>query len=465
MTASGVFLAFGLFVALYLSVWSVAQLAMGPVAAVFLWRHERRTTRRARALIGHLASPPRVSIVVPAYNEGTTVVESMRALLALEYEHCEIVLVNDGSKDDTLGVLSRTFELIEAPVAFDQPLSSAPVRGCYRSIAQPRLVVIDKENGGSKADAVNAGINAATGSLVLVVDADTLIEPEAVNRAVLQFLEDPYTIAVGGNIAITNGCRIEGGRIKSIELPRSWFARWQVIEYMRSFMLFRLASASTNGVVLISGAFGMFLRSAVIAVGGFDRTAIGEDMDLTMRLQAFYRRRGQRFRIAFDPNPLGWTQAPEDWASLRSQRCRWRRGLLQVLWRHRRLILNPRFGVVGLGVMPYVTLFEGIGPLIEALGYGLLFAGVLAGWLNVWHWLTLVGVSLVFGAAVTLLAVLLSDLATHRYLSGGDLVMLVVAALSESFGYRQLNAWWSLVGTAQALGGKRGWGAMTRRAF
>jgi cellulose synthase/poly-beta-1,6-N-acetylglucosamine synthase-like glycosyltransferase len=460
-----VFLTFGLFVALYVSVWSVAQLAMGPVAAVFLWRHQRRTTRRARALIDRLDSPPGVSIVVPAYNEALTIIDSVQALLALKYERCEIVLVNDGSNDATLDVLTRAFELIEAPLAFEQPLPSAPVRGCYRSVVQPRLVVIDKENGGSKADAANAGINAATGALVVVVDADTLIEPEAVNRAALEFLEDRFTIAVGGNVAITNGCRIEGGRITRIELPRSWLARFQIIEYMRSFMLFRLASASTNGVVIISGAFGMFLRSAVIAVGGFDRTAIGEDMDLTVRLQKFYRQRRQRFRIAFDPNPLGWTQAPEDWHSLKAQRCRWRRGLLQVLWRHRRLMLNPRFGSVGLGVMPYVGLFEGVGPLLEAIGYGVTFAGVLAGWIELRHWLALVGVSIVFGTAVTLFAVLLSDVATRRYLRGADLVMLVVVAIGESFGYRQLNSWWACVGTVQAMTGKGGWGPMTRRAF
>ena len=240
-------------------------------------------------------------------------------------------------------------------------------------------MVVDKENGGCKADAANAGINAASGTLVMALDADTVLESDALSRAVLPFLEDPVTVAVGANVGIANGCHIEHGRIADVALPRSWFARFQVVEYMRSFLLFRLACASQNAVVLISGAFGLFRRDAVIAVGGYDRTAIGEDMDLTIRLQRHFRERREPFRIAFDPNPLCWTQAPEDWRSLQSQRCRWRRGLLQVLWRYRRMIGNPRYGKVGLAALPYVAFFEGLGPLLEIGGYSRDVSGRSAG--------------------------------------------------------------------------------------
>src|SRR5581483_3885124 len=219
-----------------------------------------------------------------------------------------------------------------------------------------------KDNGGCKADAANAGINAASGGLVLIIDADTVLEPDALSRAVVPFLEDSATVAVGGNVAITNGCRIDHGRIVEVRLPRNWLARFQIVEYMRAFLLFRLACASINAVVLISGAFGLFRRDAVIAVGGYAPTATGEDIDLTIRLQQHFRARGEPIRIAFDPNPLGWTQAPDDWRSLRSQRYRWRRGLLQSLWRHRRVIGRARFGVVGLLVLPYMLVIEGVGP-------------------------------------------------------------------------------------------------------
>lgn len=456
---------FALLVATFFMVYSLLQIAMGVTASRFLWIHRHRNTEASRALAGEMDGRPLVSIVVPAHNEELTIVESVRALLAVEYDPVEIVIVNDGSRDGTLDVLSRTFDLVAAPVAFAQPLKSAAVHASYRSIAEPRLVVIDKDNGGSKSDAVNAGINAAAGTLVLVIDADTVLDPEAVGRAVLPFLERPETIAVGSYIAIANGCRIEGGRIVSVDLPRNWLARFQIIEYMRSFLLFRLSCAARNGVVLISGAFGMFQRSALIAVGGYDRTAIGEDMDLTIRLQKHYRERGIPFHIAFDPNPLGWTQAPEDWMSFRSQRTRWRRGLLQVLWRHRRMIGNPRFGVVGLSILPFIAVFEGLGPLLEMLGYLLTISLALLGVVYWPYYVAVIAVAVVFGLAVTLTAVLLSDVATHRYMEEGDLVSLVVAAVAESVGYRQVNVWLSVVGTVEAMTGKGGWGKMTRRAF
>jgi cellulose synthase/poly-beta-1,6-N-acetylglucosamine synthase-like glycosyltransferase len=445
--------------------WNLSQIAMSPLAAVMLSRHRRRHTRRARGLARGVAVPPLVSIVVPAYNEDLTIVESIRALLALDYEPREVVIVNDGSTDGTLSLLQQTFQLVSAPLAFVQPLPSEPVRGIYRSVSEPDLVVVDKANGGCKSDAVNAGINAASGTLVLVIDADTVLAADALSRAVLPFLEDPVTVAVGGNVAIANGCHIEHGRITSIALPRSWLARFQVVEYLRAFLLFRLACASQNAVVIISGACGLFRRDAVIAVGGYDRTAIGEDMDLTIRLQRHFRARREPARIAFDPNPLAWTQAPEDWRSLRSQRYRWRRGLLQTLWRYRRMIGNPRFGTVGFGSLPYVAFFEGLGPLLEAGGYLVTIGAAALGYLNWEYCGMMIAVSVLLGAAVTLLAVLLSDVTSRQYVQGRDLALLVAVAILESFGYRQVNSLWGCVGTVQALTGKGGWGSMKRRAF
>jgi cellulose synthase/poly-beta-1,6-N-acetylglucosamine synthase-like glycosyltransferase len=354
---------------------------------------------------------------------------------------------------------------VPAPHAFTQPIATALVREIYRSIRDPGLVVADKENGGSKADTTNAGINAASGLLVLIIDADTVLEPDALSRAVMPFLEDPAMVAVGGNVAIVNGCHIEQGRIASVALPRSWLARFQIVEYMRAFLLFRLACASINAVVLISGAFGRFRRDAVIAVGGYDRTAIGEDFDLTIRIQRHFRGRGEPIRIAFDPNPLGWTQAPEDWRSLRAQRYRWRRGLLQSLWRYRGVIGRRRFGAVGLGALPFMLVFEGLGPLLEVAGYAITAIAAALGLINWEYFRMLLVASVMFGAAVTFMAVLLSDVATRRYMGGRDLAMLVAVVFLESFGYRQLISWWGCVGTVQAMSGKGGWGPMKRRAF
>lgn len=459
-------IAFSLVIATYFVVWHSSQLAMTPIAALYLWRQQQRHTPRARAVVRHLASQPLVSVVVPAFNEELTIVESLLALLALDYETREIVVVNDGSTDGTLAALSAAFQLTPASFAFVQPIKTAALRGVYRSIVEPDLVVVDKTNGGCKADAANAGINVASGLLVLVIDADTVLEPDALSRAVVPFLEDPATVAVGGNIAITNGCRIDRGRIASVALPDSWLARFQIIEYIRSFLLFRLACASVNGVVLISGAFGLFRRDSLIAVGGYDPTAIGEDMDLTVRLQQLFRELDQPMRIAFDPHPLGWTQVPEDLRSLRSQRQRWRRGLLQVLWRQRGMIGSPRFGTVGLGVLPYIVIFDGIGPLIEVIGFGVTAAAALLGVLSWWYFGVLTASSVLLGSAVTLAAVLLSDVSSRRYMRGRDLLLLVTVAILENFGYRQLNSWWGVVGTAQAVSGRGGgWGVIKRRGF
>ena len=447
----------------YFMAWALTQIGMAAIAAASMWQHERRQSRRAMALVDRI-SPPLVSIVVPAHNEELTIVESLRGLLAFDYPR-EIVVVNDGSSDGTLPLLQRTFQLLPAPLAYVQPLPSAHVRGIYRSASDPALVVIDKESAGSKADASNAGINAASGELVLVMDADTVLAPDALSRSVLPFLEDRTTVAVGSDVMIINGSTIDHGRVTDVALPRSWFARLQIVEYMRAFRLFRMACATANGLLILSGAFALFRRDAVIAVGGYDGTAIGEDMDLTVRLQQHFRRRREPFRIVFIPSPLCFTQAPEDWISLRSQRLRWRRGLLQVLWRHRAMIGNPRYGVVGMGMLPYTVVFEGLAPLLEFSSYLIMSIVFLMGGVDLRHYVLVVLIWTLFGTAVTMTAVLLNDVATHKYMRGGDLVRLIAVALVENYGYRQLNAWWGCVGTIQAITGTGGWGTMKRRAF
>jgi cellulose synthase/poly-beta-1,6-N-acetylglucosamine synthase-like glycosyltransferase len=457
--------AFSLLVTAYFVLWNGSLIVMCGIAAIVTRTYVRRRTARDRALARHLASPPLVSVIVPAFNEALTITESIRTMLRIDYEPCEVVVVNDGSSDDTLRVLQEAFQLVPAPVAFEQPLRSAQVRAIYRSSHEPALVVIDKERGGSKSDPVNAGINAASGTLVLVIDADTVIEPDGVSRAVLPFLEDARTVAVGANLGVANGSHIENGRIEAVRLPRSWFARFQVVEYMRSFLLFRTACAPVNALNNISGAFGLFRRDVVIAVGGYDRRAIGEDMDMTMRLHEYFRSRREPYRIAYDPFTLCSTQVPEDYASLSGQRTRWRRGLLQVLWSRRRMIGNPRSGILGTCVLPYILVTEGLGPLLEIAGYVVTTVAALLGFLNWHHYRLLLAASFLFGIASTLAAVLLSDVATRRYMRGRDLGLLVAAAILENFGYRQLNAWWSCVGTMQFLTRRRGWGVMNRRVF
>ena len=410
--------------------------------------------------------PRFVSIVVPAYNEELTIVESLRALLALDYQPREIVIVNDGSTDGTLALLQETFQLVPAPLAFDQPLPSAPVRGVYRSVSEPDLVVVDKQNGGCKADAANAGINAASGVLVLVIDADTMLEADALSRAVLPFLEDPATVAVGGNVGIANGCRIEHGRVVDVALPRSWFARFQVVEYMRAFLLFRLACA----------------------VAECRRDHLGRIWpvpprcgDRRRRLRPDRDRRGHR---SHDPPAAALPRARR----ADPDRVRPQPALLDAGARRlavaavTALPLAPGTAPDALAIspddrqsplrhggtrfpLPYIAFFEGLGPLLEVGGYVVTIVAAALGYLNWKYCGMMIAVSVLFGAAVTLLAVLLNDVTSRQYMRGRDLALLVAVAILESFGYRQLNSLWGCVGTVQALTGKGGWGSMKRKAF
>ena len=274
-----------------------------------LRQHRRRWTARDLEAVLRSPATPAISIVVPAYNEEATLADSVRSLLHLNYPQFEVIVVSDGSTDGTLAVAGREFEMVRAPVSHARPMPTQRVRGIYQSLAHPNLVMIDKANGG-KADAINAGINAARYPLVCVLDADSLIEEHSLARAVLPFIEDADTIAVGGLVRVANGCRVERGRVTEVRLPRSHLAMFQSVEYLRAFLAGRVALSAINALLIISGAFGLFKRDAVVEVGGFRPDTIGEDMELVTRLHRFSRERGRRFRIVFQPEPICWTQAP-----------------------------------------------------------------------------------------------------------------------------------------------------------
>jgi len=434
------------------------------VAYVHLRQHRKRWTARELGAVVRSPATPGISIVAPAYNEEATVEESLRSLLLLNYPKFEVVLVNDGSTDRTLQVVTQTFDLVRAPAGHAQPLATQPVRGVYRSLTSRDLVVIDKLNGG-KADAVNAGVNAARFPLVCVIDADSLLEDHALTRAVLPFIEDPETIAAGGIVRIANGCRVERGRVTDVRLPASALARFQVVEYLRAFLAGRVTQSAANALLIISGAFGIFKRDALLAIGGLKHDTIGEDMELVTRLHRVHRERKQRYRIVFQPDPVCWTEAPESRAVLARQRNRWQRGTLQVLSHHRRLLFNPRYGVVGLFAMPYYLLFEALGPVIETAGYVVTLAAIPLGLLDLRFAQLLFLSAVMYGTMISLLSVVLEEISFRRYLRVSDLLTMVLFGFLENFGYRQLTTWWRLQGVVDFLRGKQDWGAMTRKGF
>ncbi|MEJ0065041.1 MAG: glycosyltransferase family 2 protein [Caulobacteraceae bacterium] len=318
------------------------------------------------------AAPP-IALLAPAYNEALTVVESVRSLLSIRYPDFEIVVINDGSIDQTLQILIDTFQLeLTQSRDYDLVVEHRPIRGLYVTRLHPRLLVIDKENGG-KADALNAGINLATAPVVCSMDADSVLEPDSLLRAVQPFLEDPQrVIAVGGTIRVANGCDIADGRIVKIGAPRNLLALMQTVEYLRAFLMARLAWSQIDALTIISGAFGLFRRQAVLEVGGYAHGTVGEDMELVVRLHRHFRDAKKPYRIAFVPEPVCWTEAPESLKVLSRQRARWHRGALETFGRHRAMAFNPKYGAVGMVGFGWIVLSDVIGPPTEMLGYVLI---------------------------------------------------------------------------------------------
>ncbi len=407
---------------------------------------------------------PPVTLIAPAFNEEPTCVESTRSLLTLRYPSYDILVVNDGSSDGTLARMTDAFDLEEAARAPVSTIATAAVRAVYRSRIHPNLWVVDKENGG-KADALNAGINYCRTPLFCAIDADSLLEPEALTRIVRAFLEDSATVAAGGVIRIVNGCKVKSGVVEKVRLPKSFLARIQVLEYLRSFLAGRMGWDALDSTLIISGAFGMFSRSHVVAIGGYLHDTVGEDMELVVRLHRHCREQGQRYRVAFVPDPVAWTECPEDMKTLGRQRDRWQRGLMESLWRNKVMILNPKYGRIGMIAAPYYFFLEVLGPVIESLGYATFLTALLLGRTSGPYVIAFLSVAFALGIALSFAAVGLEELSFRRYPRLRDLVTLLVVAIAENVGYRQISIWWRLRGMISKFRGAKAWGAMERKGF
>jgi cellulose synthase/poly-beta-1,6-N-acetylglucosamine synthase-like glycosyltransferase len=406
---------------------------------------------------------PAVTILVPAFNESATIRDSVRATLSLEYPNLEVIVINDGSTDATLGILIREFKLYRSSRQLTGGIPTRPIRGVYES-RDLRLLVIDKENGG-KADSLNAGINAARTPLITAVDSDSLLENDALYYVVVPFLRDDRTIAVGGIVRVVNGCDVEHGRVRTVRAPKSMLARFQIVEYLRAFLGGRIAFSFMNSLMLVSGAFGLFRREAVLGVGGFRTSTVGEDMELIVRLHHVFGRERGKYRISFVPDPVCWTEVPETLKTLHRQRNRWQRGTVESLSLHKGMLFNPRYGLAGLFAYPYFLAFEMFGPLIELLGYLFTIGGLLLGLIAWQTALLFFTVSVSFGIFLSIGAVFLEEFTLRRYSSLKDVLVLFWAALVENFGYRQLLTVWRVQGLFDAFRRKQGWGAMERKGF
>ena len=457
---------FNWFVIFYFLAINSLYLAMVLVAAA----HTRRAHRipAESALEDLFANPltPGVSVLVPAYNEEKSIVSSVQAILALRYPQLEIVIAEDGSTDETFETLRAEFDLVPCPrVAAGQIETVGTVQSVHIS-RDGRIVVVRKENAGRRGDALNVALEYARYPLVCMIDADSVMERDALLQVVRPFMDDPERVAAtGGAIRPINGCPTDRGQILEKRAPKGWAPRIQVVEYLRSFLLGRVGWSAFNSLMIISGAFGLFRRDLVVQIGGLT-ASLAEDADLVNSLHRRLRHEKRDYRIVFVPHPVCWTEVPENLKVLSRQRRRWSHGLFQVLWRFKGMIGNPRYGRVGLLLLPYYVIFELLSPLVEVLGLLAVVAAFALGILNttaaVLYALAAVG----YGVLLSIVAIVVDELTYQTYKRWSDFAVLVAAAFLENLGFRQLHAVWRLRGLWSGMRGSNAeWGEMTRVGF
>lgn len=431
----------------------------------------RRWNMKSISLLFKKKMLPSISIIAPAYNEEKTIIESANSLLNLKYPNYELIIVNDGSGDDTLNVLIRYFNLIKVDYIFDYKLNTKTVRGVYMNRSMPKLIVVDKENGG-KADSLNAGINISTKEYFCGIDADSLLEDEALLKLASLILDEGMeTPALGGNIFPINGCKIERGQIKEIKVPKNTLARFQTMEYIRAFMAGRLGWASINSLLIISGAFGLFRKDRVISVGGYltssgryAKDTVGEDMELVVRIRRLMRELGLKYKICYAFNANCWTEVPEDIKSLKKQRYRWHRGLIDILTFHKKMLFNPRYGRTGMLAMPYFFIFEMLGPMIELQGYIMVVAAFILDLLNPKLALLIFIFTILMGMLISTLSLLIAE-KDIKYFKFKDIILLILYSIIENLGPRQLFSLWRVSGCFNMLWKPSEWGKLDRKGF
>jgi cellulose synthase/poly-beta-1,6-N-acetylglucosamine synthase-like glycosyltransferase len=484
------------FIIVYLLVFFVLNFWYVVVSARVIFRHLQRQQLRPPDREEKNPFLPVLSLLVPAYNEEVTCIESVNSLLRLRYPAYEVIICNDGSKDRTVEVLRKAFGLQRADVNYQDHLKTAPIRGLYQATGNlpanvKRLVLIDKENGG-KADALNAAINACQGVFVSSMDADSLLDSTALLRAMQTVADDPsHVIAIGTQVGLSNGSLVEHGVVRQLRMPRQWIARFQIVEYMRSFSQGRTALGEINALLILSGVFALMRRDLVVAVGGFltkhvdgrivqeycgtRAETVCEDMEVIVRLHRYLLDKGKVGRVVFLAHPAAWTEAPEVYVNLGKQRSRWYRGLLEVLWFHRKMLFRRRYKQIGMYSLPYQLVFEALAPVFEALGYLLVPLTVALGLLSIGHALAFMVLATALNVTLNTASVLLSvqaqrttsteSVTLFHYPRMRDSLTLLAAGFVANFGYRQYLVLWQLRGLRDFLKGRKEWDKFARKGF
>jgi len=456
------------------SLWlySIILLLSYLLIAVFAILEIRRYLRSASftdySILATSPQAPGMSILAPAYNEGATIVENVRSLLSIHYRNLELIVINDGSKDDCLQKLIDAYHLKKIDFFVKRSITTKDVRGIYKSTNPVfhKLIVVDKVNGG-KADALNVGINVSSKEYIVCIDVDCIIEQDALLKMAKPFLDSTGSrvIASGGVVRIANSCEIRNGRLVKVHLSDTFLPRAQTLEYIRAFLLGRMAWSRINALLLISGAFGAFDKEIVIACGGYNHATVGEDMELVVRMRRYMEERNIPYKVTYIPDPLCWTEAPSSYKILGRQRNRWTRGTIETLGMHKKMCLNPNYHTLGILSYPYWLLFELMAPLVEFTGFICMLIAALLGYIDWAMFFSLLGFILSFGILYSIFAILMEVLTYNQYNKSSDILKLVLTAFLEPFIFHPFVVWSAIRGNIDLLRKKNSWGEMSRQGF
>ncbi len=443
---------------IFIGVYSIGQITK------YLHRNSFTNYR----LLAGSTQTPGISVLAPAYNEGANIIENVRSLLSIHYNNLEVVIINDGSKDDSMDRLIEVYDLYKTDFFYNEQIATKPVRGVYRShnFVYNKLMVVDKENGG-KADALNVGVNIAKYEYIVCIDVDCILEQDALLKLIKPFMESPNkrVIATGGVIRIANGCEISNGRLLKVHLPDQFLPRVQTLEYIRAFLLGRMAWSRLDGLLLISGAFGAFDKEIVINCGGYDHKTVGEDMELIVRMRRYMEEQKKPYSVRFIPDPLCWTEAPASYKILGRQRNRWTRGTIETLKMHKVMFFNPKYGLMGMLSYPYWFLFEFLAPLVEFVGFIFVIVSLLFGTLDWKFFASLMGIIYSFGVLYSIFAILMEVLTYNQYKTRKEIWSLIATAFLEPILFHPFVVWSAVKGNIDFLRKKNSWGEMTRKGF
>lgn len=448
---------FNYFVGFYYGVVNIFYTVIFTMALFVVLNHLKRIQYSARIDYSYSPQTPPVSIVIPAYNEEEVIVRTVSSALSIHYPDFEVIVVNDGSDDGTLETLVATYHLKKVDLVYRKLIRTGNVKGFYYNREIPNLLVIDKERG-NKADALNCGINASRSPYFCSLDADSVLEKESLLRLMTPIIESTEpVIACGGVVRVLNGTELSDGHVQKIDLPKKALAMFQIVEYLRAFLFGRVGLDAMNSLLILSGAFSLFEKSAVIEAGGYDLANVTEDMELIVKLHERYRRMDKPYRIKFISDPICWTEVPENLKMLSRQRRRWHLGLVETVAKYRHLSFNPKYGRIGTFVMPYYLLVELLSPLVEVLGYAAVFIAYFLGLLSLEFLLLFLTLAVFYGVFLTTSGIFLEEITYRRYPRWGHFFTLLFYGLLENFGYRQVNSLFRVQGMIRFLTGKRDW--------